>query len=757
MIALAWLLSADPASASEAARRYALLVGANDGGADRVALRYAHSDAETMGQVLTELGGIERADRTLLLDPSVGDLTSALDDLGERVATSPERAEVIFYYSGHSDGEGLLLGEEHLPYPELKAALEAVPAQVRLAILDSCASGALIRTKGGRRVAPFLVDTANDVDGLAYITSSSADEVSQEADQIGGSYFTHSLATGLRGAADQSGDGRVTLDEAYSFAYETTLVRTERSQYGPQHANRAFDLSGKGNLVLTDLHLTSASLVLDEDLSGRALVRDADGDLVAELIKPAGRTIELGLGAGSYEITFGKASDGRFALAQIELEVGTTAIVGLDDLVWYEAESTVARGDAPPPTTVVTPAAADPTPMPPRFELFPGFPPPYRDGSDSMIFGVVTRSQSIKGTGFALAASHVDDDLHGGSFALGTSTVGGSVDGVQGTLGFNLARGDTKGAQLTLGANVTGGNLRGAQVSLGGNWVRGEARGLQATLGVNSADRGSDGIQAALGANVAVGDVRGAQTSLGTNISTGRMRGFQGTLGANVAQDVAGLQASVGVNVAEDVGGMQLGGVNVAGGVRGGQIGLVNVGRDVRGLQLGLINVARKVDGVSLGLLTFEQEGRHDLLLYASETDWLNGEFKLGSRTFHTVFGAGGQPGQYVWLGLGWGGHATLGRAWLDIDAIVQSYVRPSDFTDAARGFQWPRQAPTFVTRTRLTLGVQIAKQFAVFGGLSLAVVPPGQDAPVAVRQVLADDDTSPLLLWPGAFAGVQF
>jgi uncharacterized caspase-like protein len=58
-----------------------------------------------------------------------------------------------------------------------------------------------------------------DASGEVVITSSSADELSQESDEVGGSYFTHYLLSGLRGAADTSGDGEVTLDEAYRYVY----------------------------------------------------------------------------------------------------------------------------------------------------------------------------------------------------------------------------------------------------------------------------------------------------------------------------------------------------------------------------------------------------------------------------------------------------------------------------------------------------------------------------------------------------------
>lgn len=64
---------------------------------------------------------------------------------------------------------------------------------------------------------------------------SSADEAAQESDRIGGSFFTHALVSGMRGAADASGDGKITLTEAYRFAFEETLQRTAQTQFGSQH------------------------------------------------------------------------------------------------------------------------------------------------------------------------------------------------------------------------------------------------------------------------------------------------------------------------------------------------------------------------------------------------------------------------------------------------------------------------------------------------------------------------------------------
>jgi len=73
----------------------------------------------------------------------------------ERSRSTFRRVEVIFYYSGHSDEENILLGGERISYGEFKDAVMALKADVRIAILDSCASGAMTLPKGVIRKSPF--------------------------------------------------------------------------------------------------------------------------------------------------------------------------------------------------------------------------------------------------------------------------------------------------------------------------------------------------------------------------------------------------------------------------------------------------------------------------------------------------------------------------------------------------------------------------------------------------------------------------
>ena len=752
-------LGAMEAHAADASRRYALLVGANDGGPDRTTLRYAHRDAQAMSDVLVELGGVDIGDRTLLLDPDATTLDAALSGLADRLEGDESRAEVIFYYSGHSDEEGLMLGDDYFAYRQLRERLDELPADVRVAILDSCASGAMIRSKGGSRVAPFLVDESNNVGGFAYITSSAADEVAQEADRIGGSYFTHYLASGLRGAADLSQDGRVTLDEAYAFAYQETLARTERTQHGPQHANRANNLSGEGNLVLTDLQLTTASLVLDELLDGRALIRDNDGDLVAELLKPEGRAIELGLGAGQYQVTLTVPGSDSYAVADVTLTAGASTLLDERDLVWFDAELAVARGDGDPPQAAVL-NAPEVRRLGPRLEIVPGVPGAH--GRDTLLIGLAgARSDQLEGFAGAMAAIVVTGPSNGISAAMGFVS-SAALDGAQLSMGANVAGGDARGLQGTMGLNVSGG-MRGVQSSMGANIARGDVVGLQFTLGYNHATDDLKGAQASLGVNVAQGTAEGLQGTLGVNVAK-ELKGVQASLGANVAQKVEGTQLSVGANVAGDVDGAQVAHVNVGHDVDGAQVGFVNVAHDVKGTQIGLINVANDIDGLAVGLLTFEKQGRHDLLFYASESDLANVDFKLGGDHLYTVMALGAQPNRHAYVGLGYGGHANLSQAlWLDLDAMWQSYVPLKTTTQIFQGqeveFLGPfDRPPTQVVRTRATLGLQIAKQLAAFGGVSMAVRLPLSRPQLDIMPGLYPNQPDREVIgWPGLFAGVQF
>ena len=73
--------SAAPGSANPVAstplRRFALVIGSNHGGSVREQLRYAGHDAETIADVLRQLGGVNQVDLSLLSEPDTTAVDSA--------------------------------------------------------------------------------------------------------------------------------------------------------------------------------------------------------------------------------------------------------------------------------------------------------------------------------------------------------------------------------------------------------------------------------------------------------------------------------------------------------------------------------------------------------------------------------------------------------------------------------------------------------------------------------------------------------
>src|SRR5262249_44102317 len=147
------------------------------------------------------------------------------------------------YYSGHADPDGLHLGRSTLALDDLRGLVRGSAAPLRLLLVDSCKSGALTRVKGTRPAAPFEIRLENThaSEGVVFITSSAANEDSQESDELRGSIFTHFFASGLLGAADRSGDDKVSLAEAYAYAYEQTVRATSRLR-GTQHPTFRLDV-----------------------------------------------------------------------------------------------------------------------------------------------------------------------------------------------------------------------------------------------------------------------------------------------------------------------------------------------------------------------------------------------------------------------------------------------------------------------------------------------------------------------------------
>jgi len=320
--------------ASAETRRIAVVIGSNHGDSAHPALRFAEQDAAKLSAVLRELGGLAPGDVMLLRGPKLAEARAALDEAARRIGTwhAERRGQVVllFYFSGHSDGEVLELGGQSLPFGELRRRLRESGADVRLAIVDSCRSGALLALKGGTLGQPFDIRMADDLGstGEAFIASSAADEAALESAEIGASFFSHHFVSGLRGAADLSGDGLVTLAEAYQYAFARTLRATSDTVVGPQHAAYDYHLAGRGELVLTELRHPSAALDLPSGFDRMLLVETGREQVVVEIGPRSAHRIAVG--PGDYQLHAWR--DGKRFAARVQLAQGQERRIAESDL-----------------------------------------------------------------------------------------------------------------------------------------------------------------------------------------------------------------------------------------------------------------------------------------------------------------------------------------------------------------------------------------------------------------------------------------
>jgi hypothetical protein len=311
---------------------YAVVVGSNPGGAGQAELRFAEDDARRVAEVLRELGGYRPADIELVLRPEPAAVLAAIDRVAARAAAdraAGRRSLVFFYYSGHARATALNLGDGELPLAGLRERLLTLPSTLTVVVLDACQSGAFSRVKGTAPAADFSFNSRArlDASGVAVLASSSASELSQESDLLGSSYFTHHLVVGLRGAGDGNHDGRVSLDEAYRYAYHRTLVATAATAVGRQHVSLEVDLKGQGEVALTYPERASAHLVLAPALAGDILVERQPAEaVIAEVHKVAGAPLRLAVAPGTYRVMVRRGD----ALVRCPVTVGDGGVATID-------------------------------------------------------------------------------------------------------------------------------------------------------------------------------------------------------------------------------------------------------------------------------------------------------------------------------------------------------------------------------------------------------------------------------------------
>ncbi len=597
--------------------RYAIYIGSNYGGKSRERLLYAGTDAQSFKNAMAEIGGVSESNSRILIDPSKETVDKALDDISKAITESTnnsKRSEFIFYYSGHSDETSLLLGDAKYDYSKLKAAITAVPSDIHVVILDSCYSGNFIRTKGGQKRKPFLIDDSSVVTGHAYLSSSSDNESSQESDEIAASYFTNAMITGLRGAADTSGDNKVTLNELYSYAFNDTLSKTETSKAGPQHPNYNITLVGSGDLILSDLTTAESMLSLSKEAKGKFIIRDANDKLISEINKIEGQPIFMALPSGQYSAlivdeyatkqgTFILEKDQVYVLDQNSLSSikrKTNRLRGNNELIENDDDEFLTLDDLEETKEEKY-----------KKDTVENTEEIYEDSEDDEILDLDFRFD------FNSKFNYLEAEPFSLMFVPGVYFVGEDSEDTLFSVGIIGSKVKNLGAiQYSTIFNIATGNIFGAQIS---EFF-----------------------------NISTKHLDGLQFAPVFNVSSGNLNGMQIAGLFNIGKEINGMQIAGAFNYGNTVNGMQLS-------------GLINVAKTVNGAQIGLINIAEENTGITFGLINYVENGLHDLTIAFDSDDCVDLFYQGGSKHLFTTFGFAKPREEYfedssfgsIYLGLG--------------------------------------------------------------------------------------------------------
>ena len=242
--------------------KYALVIGNTEYADTGLAqLTSPGKDAEDFGRVLKDPRICAFDDVKVLLNQPEHIVRRAIEVYFDQ--RKPDDL-IVFYFSGHGirDELGALylavkntvrsrLRSTAVKSDYIREIMEQSRSQRQVLILDCCNSGAFAQGTKAAMGASMGTAVAFEAGyGRIILTASDATQFAWEGDKIIGdtnnSLFTHFLVDGLEGKADIDGDGCITVDELYDYAYDKVKLAT------PKQTPSKFATKQQGEIILRE-------------------------------------------------------------------------------------------------------------------------------------------------------------------------------------------------------------------------------------------------------------------------------------------------------------------------------------------------------------------------------------------------------------------------------------------------------------------------------------------------------------------------
>jgi hypothetical protein len=240
--------------------KYALIIGNTEYTDPGLAqLTAPGKDAEDFARVLQDKEICAFDQVNLLLNQPEHIVRGTIDEFFDQ--KKPDDL-LVLYFSGHGVRDelgSLYLAVKNTIHTRLRStavksdyireAMDQSRSKRQVLILDCCNSGAF--SQGTKAATGVSIGTASAFEagyGRIILTASDSTQFAWEGDKVIGetdkSLFTHFLVEGLDGEADLDGDGQITVDELYDYAYEKVKLST------PKQSPSKFSSKQQGEIVL---------------------------------------------------------------------------------------------------------------------------------------------------------------------------------------------------------------------------------------------------------------------------------------------------------------------------------------------------------------------------------------------------------------------------------------------------------------------------------------------------------------------------
>jgi hypothetical protein len=267
-------------------RLWAIVAGVSDYRGERLDLRFAAKDAGDIHGALkvasTKLFGAEHTHVKLLKDATRPQLLAELTALSKSATSSDilvlylaghgvTRDDEFYYLTSEAERESPSTDPEVLKHRgissrELTRAIRKIPALKQVLILDTCASGGVIKSLTEVRAVSSsqvrALERVKDRMGMFVLAGCASDQVSFEASRFGQGLLTYSLLLGMKGGALRDGEF-VDVGTLFGFAADsvprlaTDIGGVQRPVVAVPRGSGSFDLGQLDEAGRRDVPLRS--------------------------------------------------------------------------------------------------------------------------------------------------------------------------------------------------------------------------------------------------------------------------------------------------------------------------------------------------------------------------------------------------------------------------------------------------------------------------------------------------------------------